>query len=85
MAATTGTDAKVFVDLRGKSGSTGTLQLDEKKEAFERGQSDEFLVKVRPAWRHASALRFSCAGGEGLAARDRASLPSVAVYAAATA
>jgi hypothetical protein len=39
-----GTDADVYVELQGRNGSTGKMQLPSRPEHFERGGSDFFSV-----------------------------------------
>jgi hypothetical protein len=42
-----GTDANVFVDLRGDLASSGNIVLDNSQNNFERGKIDEFVRKTK--------------------------------------
>ncbi|CAM2710921.1 unnamed protein product [Rotaria socialis] len=40
-----GTDADVFITIYGDSGETGAIQLDDRKNNFEAGKKDEFVIE----------------------------------------
>ncbi|GMH36686.1 hypothetical protein BSKO_04559 [Bryopsis sp. KO-2023] len=42
-----GTDANVFMNMKGDLGSTGQINLDSSRNDFEKGQTDEFTVSTR--------------------------------------
>ncbi len=39
-----GTDANIYLNICGKNSRTGEIKLDDNKNNFERGQTDEFKV-----------------------------------------
>ena len=41
-----GTDANVFIELRGSSGSAGEVRLDNHSDNFRRGRADEFSFQA---------------------------------------
>ncbi|CAD7701203.1 unnamed protein product, partial [Ostreobium quekettii] len=63
-----GTDSRVFVDLIGDAGSSGAQQLvSSKKNPFERGDEDEFVLQVPASLGNLTHLRV-CHDGKGFGA-----------------